>query len=384
MYKLFQNWYRRHFSEPGTVEFGLVLFVVFIMVYYFMWLVGPIVIALCIAYCLDGAVEKIQHKMHMGRTLATSLVMTAFISVCVLFALLVVPLIIDQGVQFYTTIVAMSQDAVSTMHHKDDVETITVNDIDMLIVANLYDIFDNMPDSVTAMLNEQTLLNTVKKIRVQLLEIWAGIMRTQLVPSVVNAFTWIVYLIIVPIFSFLMLLNKKDLQTRMATYVLPNNQVLMKRLWPSINEQISGYIRGKVLHIVVISIVNTIALMCFDLNYAIFLGIGVGLSVVIPYVGAVLIAVPVLFVAIFQFGFSSTLLYLLLVYTIIQLLDSNVLTPMLFSKALNLDAFSILAAILIFGQLWGFWGVFLAIPLATLVKTLIVNWPSLDKSSQSS
>ena len=100
------------------------------------------------------------------------------------------------------------------MHQMDDVETITVNDIDMLIVANLYDIFDKMPDSVTAMLNEQTLLNTVKKIRVQLLD-WGCIMRTQLVPSVVNAFTWIVYLIIVPIFSFLMLLNKKDLQTRM-------------------------------------------------------------------------------------------------------------------------------------------------------------------------
>ena len=94
--------------------------------------------------------------------------------------------------------------------------------------------------------------------------------------------------------------------------------------------------------------------------------------------GAVLIGVPVILVAMLQFGFSMTLVWVLGVYVIIQLLDSNVLTPMLFSKALNLDAFSILAAILIFGGLWGFWGVFFAIPLATLIKTIISRWPSVD------
>ena len=203
-------------------------------------------------------------------------------------------------------------------------------------------------------------------------------MRTQLMPSVFNAFTWLVYFIIVPIFTFLMLYDKQSLQRRAATFLLPNNQKLMKEFWPSLHGQIAGYIRGKILHIIIISCANTVAFMLMGVNYAMLLGVGVGLSVVIPYVGAVIIAVPVVLVAIFQFGFSSSLMWVLVIYTVIQLLDSNVLTPMLFSKAMNLDAFSILAAILIFGNLWGFWGVFFAIPLATFIKTLIVRWPNTD------
>ena len=73
------------------------------------------------------------------------------------------------------------------------------------------------------------------------------------------------------------------------------------------------------------------------------------------------------------------LIWVAVVYLIIQVLDSNVLTPALFSKAMNLDAFSILAAIFIFGGLWGFWGVFFSIPLATFIRTIIVNWPNSDK-----
>lgn len=119
--------------------------------------------------------------------------------------------------------------------------------------------------------------------------------------------------------------------------------------------------------------------MFLGLNYALLLGVGVGLSVVIPYVGAVIITIPVLLVSIFQFGMSTTLIWVCVVYIVIQILDSNVLTPLLFSKAMNLDAFSILSAILIFGGLWGFWGVFFSIPLATFIRTLIVNWPSTDE-----
>lgn len=181
-------------------------------------------------------------------------------------------------------------------------------------------------------------------------------------------------------FVFLMLANKPLLQKRIRTYILPNNQALIHEFWPQINAQIEGYIRGKLLHITIIAIVNSLAFMVLGLNYALLLGVGVGLSVVIPYVGAVIITVPVLLVSVFQFGMSTSLVWVFAVYIIIQILDSNVLTPLLFSKAMNLDAFSILSAILIFGGLWGFWGVFFSIPLATFIRTLIVNWPSTDEN----
>ena len=260
----------------------------------------------------------------------------------------------------------------------DGTFTLTVSDFDLRIANEIYDIVVNLPEPIPSMVTLKMLERSVQNGRIAATNKIADLMRTQLMPSVFNAFTWLVYFIIVPIFTFLMLYDKQSLQRRAATFLLPNNQKLMKEFWPSLHGQIAGYIRGKILHIIIISCANTVAFMLMGVNYAMLLGVGVGLSVVIPYVGAVIIAVPVVLVAIFQFGFSSSLMWVLVIYTVIQLLDSNVLTPMLFSKAMNLDAFSILAAILIFGNLWGFWGVFFAIPLATFIKTLIVRWPNTD------
>lgn len=259
--------------------------------------------------------------------------------------------------------------------------TLSVADFDRNIAHELHHLVISLPEPLPSMLSLETLEDSVRQTRIAGTNKIADLMRTQLAPSVVNAFTWLVYLIIVPIFTFLMLYNKRVLQMRVARFILPSNQKVMKDFWPSLHHQISGYIRGKLIHVIIIAIANSLAFVVMGVNYALLLGVGVGLSVIIPYVGAVIIAVPVLIVSIFQFGFGTELWWVLIIYTFIQLLDSNVLTPMLFSKAMNLDAFSILAAILIFGGLWGFWGVFFAIPLATFIKTLITRWPSLDRNN---
>lgn len=583
MFTLLQRWYQRHFSQPGTIEFALVLIVSFIIVYYFMWLVGPIVVALCFAFCLDWPVVAMQNRFALSRKIGSIIVMLVFSSLLTLTTIWLVPNVVKQGAEFYNSIVAFSMDDGShkSKNHnevtgatpvssnkelvfdesnispkinkplatgslggslaqndpkhlesansarsassasgsaagsdagnpassatssasgsvagdalasnksdsqiakdKDEAKagdgdeddkqsantkrettivyiaptnndnnshnlnsneqmvkavanaamvaaeieqakkkeqtstassdkdsnegpdyhitlingagnisldsndvnqfTMTANDFDNRLAKQLYDVVLSMPEPLPSMLTLNLIKNSVRSARVAATNKMADVMRTQLMPSVVNAFTWLVYALIVPIFTFLMLYNKELLQNRAKIFILPNNQQLMRKFWPSMHAQIAGYIRGKLMHITIIAIANTLAFMLLDMNYALLLGVGVGLSVVIPYVGAVIIAVPVVMVAIFQFGFSSTLIWVLIIYTIIQLLDSNVLTPMLFSKAMNLDAFSILAAILIFGNLWGFWGVFFAIPLATFVKTLIVGWPNAEPSN---
>ena len=387
MFELLKNWYRRHFSIPGAPEFAFVLIGIFIIIYYFMWLVGPLVVALCLAYCLDGAVIFLMRKFHIGRFLASSLVMLIFIGLAFLALAIIVPQIINQGIEFYNTMLAMGADVSHALGNSADKTSdhfvMTGKDIDNLITQHILDFIDTLPDPVPSMVTEPTVFSAVTNARSHLMVATATFMRTQFMPSVVNAFSWLMYLIIVPIFTFLMLSNKRDLQKRVLTYLLPNRKNIIKDFWPSINSQIAGYIRGKFIHIIIIAIVNTIAFKLMGLNYGTLLGVGVGLSVVVPYVGAVFIGIPVVLVAVLQFGLSSTLFWVLAIYVVIQLLDSNVLTPMLFSKALNLDAFSILAAILIFGGLWEFWGVFFAIPLATFIKTIITRWPSTDLETKS-
>ncbi len=384
MIKLFKNWYADHFSQPGTVEFALVLIAAFILIYFFMWLVGPLVVALCLAFVLDWAVESLRRRTKLSRHCAAVLVMVIFIGLCVLALLLLVPQIIRQGAQFYNTLLSLSQDAAAAGMAAGDADgfSLSAGDLDAYIAASLYNLIEGLPEPLPSMLTREDILSAAASLRTQLISYTANLLRTQLMPSVVNIFTYLMYLIIVPIFTFLMLYNKRLMQKRAITYILPDNQVLIKEFWPAISGQIAGYIRGKLLHIIIIAAVNTLVFRLFSLNYAVLLGVGVGLSVVIPYVGAVLIGLPVLLISVIQFGFTDGLFWLLLAYVVIQLLDSNLLTPMLFSHTMNLDAFSILAAILIFGGMWGFWGVFFAIPLATFIKTLIVRWPSRQRDER--
>lgn len=367
MISLFKNWYLRHFSTPGTTEFALVLVGAFLVVYYLMWLVGPLVVALCLAYCLDWAVRFGTHKLKLSRRSSSILTMLLFVGLSVGIMVFIAPKIVQQGHDFYTNLQNLSEPTTS-IDNDEDFET--------TLAARGYELVKSMPDPIPSMFSEDEIKNYVVKGRAAILSNTSSIFKNQIMPSVVNVMSWLVYMIIVPIFTFLMLANKHDLQRRMRTYILPNNQAIIHEFWPKINSQIEGYIRGKLLHVFIITIVNTGAFLLLGLNYSFLLGFGVGLSVVIPYVGAAIITVPILLVSAFQFGFGATFAWVIAIYIVIQLLDSNVLTPMLFSKAMNLDAFSILCAIFIFGGLWGFWGVFFSIPLATFVRTLFIYWPN--------
>ncbi len=366
MIKLFKSWYSRHFSAPGTIEFALVLLGAFLVVYYLMWLVGPLVVALCFAYCLDWVVRFGTNRLKLNRTLSASITMILFVGFSIGIMVFIVPKIVQQANQFYTSLQEISLS--SDPDNKDS--------FDKTIATKTYNFVASLPDPIPSMFSEEEIEHYVVESRSVILSNTTNIIRNQVMPSVVNAMSWLMYMIIVPIFTFLMLANKETLQRRFRTYLLPNNQTLLHEFWPKINSQIEGYIRGKILHVFIITVVNTLAFMLLGVNYAFLLGFGVGLSVVIPYVGAAIITIPVVLVPIFQFGFSSYVIWILVVYLIIQLLDGNVLTPMLFSKAMNLDAFSILTAIFIFGGLWGFWGVFFSIPLATFIRTLFIYWPN--------
>jgi putative permease len=111
------------------------------------------------------------------------------------------------------------------------------------------------------------------------------------------------------------------------------------------------------------------------LGYAALLSLLVGLSVLIPYIGAAVVTIPVALVGFFQWGWTNDFFTLVIVYGVIQALDGNVLVPLLFSEAVNLHPIAIILGVLVFGGIWGLWGVFFAIPLTTLIKALLQSWP---------
>jgi putative permease len=206
---------------------------------------------------------------------------------------------------------------------------------------------------------------------------------TRSLASLPGLFTVMVYMILIPMLVFFFLRDREQILDWLAKF-LPEKRPLLRRIWGEMNQQFANYARGKVLEIIVEGSVSYAAFAWMGLNYAALLGLLVGLSVIIPYIGAALVTLPVIFVGFFQWGFTTEFYTLFAVYVVIQGLDGNVLVPLLFSEAVNLHPVAIILAILFFGGIWGLWGVFFAIPLATLIKAIINSWPTRDAISANS
>jgi putative permease len=193
--------------------------------------------------------------------------------------------------------------------------------------------------------------------------------------NISNIVGLLIYIVLVPILVFFMLMDRDVILTWLSSF-LPKKRPMMQKIWTEMNNQVANYARGKAIEIIVVGVVSYIAFLILGLNYAALLALLVGLSVVIPYIGAAVVTIPVLLVGFVQWGWSSEFAYLFFTYMIIQALDGNVLVPLLFSEAVNLHPVAIIITVLFFGGIWGLWGVFFAIPLATLIKALINAWPA--------
>ena len=193
--------------------------------------------------------------------------------------------------------------------------------------------------------------------------------------SIPSVLTVMVYMVLIPILVFFFLKDRQLILDWMGGF-LPPERPLLQRIWDEMDVQFANYARGKVIEILVVGAVSYACFAYMGLNYAALLALLVGLSVIIPYIGAALVTFPVLMVGFFQWGYESEFYTLFVVYLIIQALDGNVLVPLLFSEAVNLHPVAIILAVLFFGGIWGLWGVFFAIPLATLIKAVINSWPT--------
>jgi putative permease len=278
---------------------------------------------------------------------AVIVVFVLFLALSLFVILALVPLLIRQGGQLAEAIPAVLRSAQQA----------------------LVSLSERYPD----LFAEAQLREMLGALQAQLTGSLRGLV-TVSVASVVGLVTLAIYLILVPLMVFFMLKDKVAILTYFGRF-LPRQRELAVRVWREVDQQIGNYIRGKVLEIVVVSVASYLSFLILGLDFALLLGILIGLSVLIPYVGATIMTFPVAAVAYVQWGFGSEMTWAVAAYLVVQGLDGNILVPILYSEAVKLHPVAIIASILFFGGLWGFWGVFFAIPLATLVRAVIEAWP---------
>ena len=350
MIGVLRSWYNQHFSDPQAVILAILLVVGFSLILMMGEVLTPIIAAIVIAYVLEGLVKQLQ-AMKVPHLLSVSLVVVLFILAVLVVFLGLVPFFSKQLSQFFVELpnmLARGQQLLMTLPEK----------------------YPFIPEAQI-----QELVSTVQN---ELAALGQKVLSVSL-SSVVDLFTLLVYMVVVPLLVFFFLKDKTEVIAWLMRF-LPRRDGLASEVWYEVDKKIGKYIRGKLLEIVIVGIATYIPLKVMGLQYAALLSLFVGLSVIIPYVGAVAVTVPVAIIAYFQFGATSQLVYLLLAYGIVQFLDGNLLVPLLFSEVVNMHPTAIIIAVLVFGGLWGVWGVFFAIPLATLIQAVINAWPKTSLS----
>lgn len=342
-------WFKRYFSDPQIVFLTLFLVFFFGVVLTMGDMLAPVLASIVIAYLLEGVVCLLE-RQSLPRLPSVILVFILFLMFVALVVLGLLPLLSRQVTEFFQQLPAMISTGQSALM--------------------------KLPEQYPEIVSQEQVDQLIGQIRQEIGSFGQRVVSWSLA-SVVGVITLAVYLILMPLLVFFFLKDKRLIIGWFVNY-LPKHRNFAGTVWKDVDRQIANYVRGKFWEIIIIWSVSFSTFSLLGLNYALLLGVLVGLSVIIPYIGAAVVTLPVLFVAWFEWGWTNDFFWLAVAYFIIQALDGNVLVPLLFSEVVNLHPVAIIVAILVFGGFWGFWGVFFAIPLATLVQAVLVAWPRVD------
>lgn len=344
MINILKQWYHRYFTDPQTVMFAFILIFGALLIVVMNAHLMPILIGVIIAYLFEGFVVR----LHLNRAVGASIVTAIILAAILLMLFVLLPLLSRQ---------------VSEL----------IRELPIMIGKGQL-MLSQLPDQYPGYVSVEQVQEIFTFVRMELSSLGQRVVSLSL-DSVVGVISFFVYLILMPLMVFFFLKDKVAILGWLTNF-LPNERRLIAQVWAELDIKIASYVRGKFIEVLVVWIASYIAFVVMDLNYALLLSLLVGLSVIIPYVGATVVTIPVALIAFFQWGVSSEFGYLMAAYAVIQFLDGNLLVPLLFSEVVNLHPLAIIVAVVFFGSLWGVWGVFFAIPLATLIQAILKAWPS--------
>ncbi len=345
--KIISDWFQRFFNDPQAVILTVVLVLGASVILIMGKDLAPVLASIVIAYLLEGVVQILQRRLRLPRLLATFVVFMMSIAFVLFLLFGLLPLASRQLTQL-------------------------VQQLPIMIVKG-QQLLLSLPEMYPELVTEAQVLSAINTIRSEVLNMGQNALAWSLAAGI-GIITIIIYLVLVPLLVFFFLKDKELILGWLRGF-LPHDHTLAQQVWREVDRQMGNYVRGKFLEILIVWAASFVTFSLMGLQFAMLLGLMVGLSVIVPYIGAVVVTVPVALVAFFQWGWSSEFLWLMGAYLIIQGLDGNVLVPVLFSEVVDLHPIAIITAVLVFGGLWGFWGIFFAIPLATVVQAIIKAWP---------
>ena len=347
MLEQINNFLKRIFSNEETIVFSFLIISILVFASLFGSVLSVFIISAVTAYLLVGLQKNIQ-KYNLSEFQALLITYMLFLITGILILVILIP-ILSQQLQLFI------QDAPR-------------------LINGLVDFIVSIPASYPDLISSDQISSFFESFSSELTSITQNIVQGSL-SGIQSTIEILIYIILFPILVYFFLFDRKEILDGLVK-AIPGKTEMLSKVWVEMDVQLSNYVRGKALEIVIVAVASALIFTIFGLKYTALLAVLVGFSVLIPYIGAFLVTIPIAIVGFLQFGMSIEFGILMGLYLILQFIDGNLLVPIIFSSAVKLHPVVIILAVFIFGNMFGFWGVFFAIPIATFIKAVWNAWPS--------
>ena len=338
---------KRVFTNEETIVFSIAILLFFIVISFFGSVLAPFIISIIVAYLLVGLQKKIQ-SFNVNQNIALVITFSIFIITGAALLVWLVPLLYIQLQDF-------------------------VLDVPNLF-NNFLDFISGLPTKFPDLVSSDQIAIFFQAVSEEISVIAQNIVKSS-ISGIQSTITILLYIILFPILVFFFLFDRKNIIEGFLK-IIPGKRQMLTDIWKEMDIQLSNYVRGKTIEIFIVGLAAAIIFSSLGLKYSALLSVLVGFSVIIPYVGAFLVTIPIVIIGLLQFGLDTQFYILISLYLLLQALDGNLLVPLIFSETVKLHPVVIILAVFVFGSIFGFWGVFFSIPIATFIKAVWNAWPS--------
>lgn len=310
--------------------------VVFVVI---LWALGdvilPFVLGGAVAYFLDPVADRLE-RMGLSRTAATVVITLVAIMVFILLALLVVPTLVQQTASLIESVPQM------------------VRNIQRFLTERFPSIVD-----------EGSILRQSLQQLGETLQSRGGELLNSLLTSAMSVINLITLFVIVPVVGFYMLFDWDRMVSKVDDLLPRDHAPTIRQLASEIDDTIASFIRGMGTVCLILGTYYAVALMLVGLQFGLVVGFIAGLITFIPYVGALVGGALAIGLGLFQFwGDWVHIIMIAAIFVIGQVVEGNFLTPKLVGESVGLHPVWLIFALSVFGALFGFVGMLVAVPVA--------------------
>lgn len=323
------------------------------------FLLAPFVLALVLAYIQAPAVARLERR-GVSRLVATMLLALPGIGAIALFVFLGIPALSAQIAEFIQGAPVLLQTATDRLEQWQ--MQLQSRDLAWLDEQAMVDRLRSIqPEAVIAWLQQRQ--EAIAR------GVWTGLLGVG--RGVGAILSLLGYVFLTPIITFYLLRDWPTIQARLRELVPPPHRDRVIGFASEYDRLLARYLRGQVLAAAIVGVLTWLGFLIAGFPYALLLGVVAGVFNVIPYMGLVASLIPALIIAIFSASPGIALLKIVVVFAVVQMLDSSVIGPRVVGEAVGLHPVWVLLALAISGYFFGFVGLLIAVPLAVLVKLLL-------------